>query len=282
MPALEHLQERMSSEPEWREMYENNLEQARRVAEKMPLVHVSGNPERAISFEDLILHPPHEIPTSEDTDYYSESTRSAEDTLDLRRCAYFYAGQPHPDFGNVALAFDPSCEATHTGTATPFDTGGLAGEHIDSNLPDRQPETLRAFTQASMEPLEGWRQAFRQFLSAYFLPISDYWSGRPCQPDPDDLFVRNDDWRAWTFEVRFHEGQNIFDAMKWCPNKAYSESVGRALKRLSLTAGSVSHQTIAQFQERKLDVDEISQDHCETIEKWVQSEVDIDESVSTQ
>jgi hypothetical protein len=312
MPALKHLEERINSDQEWNQMYKGNLKQARTIAEKIPLIHVTANPDRGISFEDLILHPPHEIPTSEDIDYYSELTRSAENILDLNCSAYFYAGRAHPDFGIVALAFERSCEEDHTGTATPFDTGGLAGGHIDSNLPDRHPETLRAFIQASMEQLKDWRQAFTQFLAAYFSPISDYWSenqaikqssnqatvlawachpslktlvtrpkskelrldfllsGSPCQPDPDDLFMRNDDWRAWTFEVRFHEGQNIFDAVKWCSTEGYTEFITDILEELP--PDIPFREVLIQFREREQQLDD-GQDHCETLERWIQEEV---------
>ncbi len=53
-------------------------------------------------------------------------------------------------------------------------------------------------------------------MAAYFEPLGDYWLGKPTRPDPEGLFESNTDWRAWTFEVRFSEGQSLVHHIAWC------------------------------------------------------------------
>src|SRR5262249_3094758 len=150
--------------------------------------------------------------TSADAIYYTDFTRRAEDLLGLGRSAYFYAGRAHPSFGCVAFAFGPSCEAEHAGSVTPFDTGGLVHPprfiRIRLGPSDGEAE-LVLYAQSSEIPLDRWRDVFARVLAAYFVSDIDYWQGRPMPLDPEGLYELNTDWRAWTFEVRFHEGQSI-------------------------------------------------------------------------
>jgi hypothetical protein len=57
----------------------------------------------------------------------------AETALGLPRSLYFYSGRACPEFGDVALAFEAGSEDGHTGSATPFDTGGLLAGHIKAS-----------------------------------------------------------------------------------------------------------------------------------------------------
>ena len=178
------------------------------IGQRIPLVHVSG---RERPFEITIQNHPHEIPTSEDTEYYTDLTRRAEDLLGLPRSAYFYAGRAHPAFGNVAMVFAAGCEADHTGSATPFDTGGLMhpGHPIKLRLVPADGDAERdSMGRDSEIPLDRWRDVFARVLAAYFDNAADYWLGRPKPLDPEGLYELNDDWRAWTFEVRFSEAQS--------------------------------------------------------------------------
>lgn len=230
MPILTNLSSRIRGDRGWHRTYVNNLPLAKNVAEKIFLVHVSGNPERA-PFARLISNPPFEIPISEESyGYCSDKTRRAEGMLGLGSCVYFYAGRAHPSFGTIALAFEGRCETSHTGSATPFDTGGLADEKIESNLSDKRPAILKYFTRHSAISLKLWRQVFAHFLAAYFSPLSSYWSGRPFMVDPEELFTRNIDWRAHVFEVRFHEGQKIPEAAFWCASKGQRQLLEREAK----------------------------------------------------
>ena len=210
MAVFTDLENRVTSAPFDGTAYTGQLPICRRMAERIALVHVSG---RERPFEITVENPPHEIPTSVDRDYCTELTRRAESMLGLSPSAYFYAGRAHPDFGNIALAFVPGCEADHTGSATPFDTGGLVHPRrfIKVRLnTDDEPE-LVAYGRSSEIQLDRWRDVFGQVLAAYFSSEIDYWTGRPLPRDPERLYELNKDWRAWTFEVRFYEGQSIHD-----------------------------------------------------------------------
>ena len=143
MTALNGLDDRLARNDRQNESFVRNESQARQVATDMPLVHVSG---KGVPFDELLTHPPHSIPTSSHPTYCSDATRRAERLLGMAPSAYFYAGRACPDFGDVALAFDPSSEAGHTVSAHPFDTGGLVHEkrHIKCNLngPDDEAEPV--------------------------------------------------------------------------------------------------------------------------------------------
>lgn len=231
MPALTDLDSRMESNPDWLETYLKNLPEGESIAKKVCLVHVSGNPARK-SFYRLVSTPPHEIPTSEVPDYCSDDTRECEDKGGLPRSVYFYAGRAHERFGEIALALEPEFEDGHTGSVTPFDTGGLLSRNgsIATNLPDRKDATLRAFVKASEIEFDKWRTQFARYLAAYFSPISDYWTGKPFKIDPEELFLLNTDWRAWVFEVRFHEAHTIQSTSFWCASKGQTALLRREAK----------------------------------------------------
>src|SRR6266571_993263 len=175
MPILTNLGARLRADRSWRSSYKVNLTTSRVGASKIYLVHVSGNPDRA-SFLRLLSTPPHEIPISEAVyNYCSNKTRQAEDMLGIGRSVYFFAGRAHQEFGEIALAFDPRCEDSHAGSATPFDTGGLADRKITTNLSSTSARRLRKFVKESEFPLRSWRKQFSRFLAAYFSPPSNYW-----------------------------------------------------------------------------------------------------------
>jgi hypothetical protein len=122
MTVSTDLEARVTAAPFDPLAYEHRLPDCRAIAQAISLVHVSG---REHPFHATVREVPHEIPTSVDVAYCTDDTRRAESLLGLSPSAYFYAGRAHPGFGNVALAFAPGSEAHHTGSATPFDTGGL-------------------------------------------------------------------------------------------------------------------------------------------------------------
>jgi hypothetical protein len=241
----------------------------------MPLVHVSG---RERPFDTTIQNHPHEIPTSDDPEYYSDLTRRAEDLLGVPRSAYFYAGRAHPDFGNVAMVFAAGCETGHTGSATPFDTGGLVHpkRHIKLRLVPTDGEAERIqYGQASEIPLDRWRDVFAKVLAAYFDKAADYWLHRPKPYDPEGLYELNvDDWRAWTFEVRFSETQAIDARVAWCGD----ESVMAALRRLQDAQGATLPGDPPTALDRFLQGPPALEptgtpDFCTRIERWVREEV---------
>jgi hypothetical protein len=219
MAVFTNLDDRVTRELFYQVAYDRKLPLCRAVAQRIALVHVTG---REKPFERTVESPPYEIPTSEDPGYCTDVTRQAEALLGLPPSVYFYPGRAHPAFGPVALAFAAGCEDAHTGSATPFDTGGLVHPHryIKVRLdPDGEAE-LVAYGESSEIPLNQWRDVFARVLAAYFASEIDYWTGRPLPLDPEGLYELNDDWRAWTFEVRFHEGQSIHDCAAWCADES--------------------------------------------------------------
>lgn len=250
------------------------LDESRSVARTMYLVHVSGGRR---SFELTVGVDPQEIPTSADHEYCSDETRDAEDRLGLPRSAYFYAGRAHPSFGDVAMAFSPDCEARHSGTATPFDTGGLIHPRryikIRLDSTDEEAELIR-YSQSSERPVGSWRDTFARVLAAYFETPGKYWDGHPLPYDPEGLYGLNTDWRAWTFEVRFYEGQSVLDRKAWCAKK----EVMVTLRRLQGVQGSTPPGDPPTPLDRFLDGPPVMEpkgtpDYCDRLEEWVRKQV---------
>ena len=228
MTVFADLESRVASAPFDPTAYQRRLPACRAVAERVPLVHVTG---KGRAFDTMATTSSQKIPTSVDTEYYSDQTRRAEQLLGLPPSSYFYAGRAHPSFGNVGLGFDAGCEAPHSGSATPFDTGGLMhpDRHITVRLTPDDGEAERAeYAKSSEIPLESWRDVFARVLAAYFDEPVAYWHGRPRPWDPEGLYELNSDWRAWTFEVRFYEPHSILERTAWCAD----EMVMNALRRL--------------------------------------------------
>jgi len=276
MSVFTDLETRVTEAPFDSDGYQSRMPECRRIAQRIPLVHVSG---RERPFEITVQARPHEIPTSHDTEYYSDLTRKAEDKLGLPRSAYFYAGRAHPSFGNVAMAFAADCQAAHTGSATPFDTGGLMHPRrpIRLRLVPFDGDAERAqYGKDSEIPLERWRDVFAQVLAAYFDKADDYWTGRPKPFDPEGLYELNDDWRAWTFEVRFCEEQPIEARAAWCSD----ESVMAALRRLQDEQGATPPGDPPTALDRFLQGPPALEpagtpDFCRQIEHWVREEVGV-------
>jgi hypothetical protein len=229
MAVFTDLDIRVNSAPFQKAEYDRQLPVCRKMAERIALVHVSG---REKPFSTTVESPPYAVPTSDDHDYCTDVTRQAESRLGLKPSAYFYAGRAHPAFGNVALAFAAKVEAVHTGSATPFDTGGLVHQNryikVRLNPTDSDDERV-AYGRASEIPLHQWREVFAKVLAAYFASEADYWRGKPLPHDPEGLYELNHECRAWTFEVRFSEEQSIHERAAWCADEPTMEVLRRLL-----------------------------------------------------
>jgi len=242
------------------------------VADSVPLVHV----DRAVM--SLIEHPPHEIPTSA-MGKNSDNTRRAEELLGLPPSAYFYAGRAHPKFGSTAFAFAAGCEVAHTGSASPFDTGGLLSNppHLKLRLNPNDGEAERvAFATASMLPLDQWRASFGRFLAAYFDADIDYWQKKPSRIDPERLFELNHDWRAWTFEIRFSEGQSIDARVAWCADETVMSQLRRLDDQQPATIPGDPPSRLDQFfaGPPALEPSGTSQ-FCERLEQWIRKQITV-------
>lgn len=272
MAVFTDLDNRVTSAPFEVSAYARQLPICRGIAERIALVHVSGKEK---PFEMTVENPPHEIPTSVDLGYCTDVTRRAEALLGLSPSAYFYAGRAHPAFGNVALGFIPGCEATHTGSATPFDTGGLVhpDRHIKVRLdPDGEAE-LVAYGRSCEIPLDRWRSVFAQILAAYFSSVTDYWTGRPLPYDPEGLYELNSEWRAWTFEVRFYEGQSIHDRAAWCADKQVINELRRRQRAQEKTPPGDPPTPLERFLQGPPALDpKGTPDFCQRLEQWVRDQ----------
>ncbi|HEX8493073.1 MAG TPA: hypothetical protein VF658_09550 [Pyrinomonadaceae bacterium] len=260
----------MKLDTTWYRTYKKSLKPAKAAAAQIYLIHVSGH---FIPFEQVLTTHSYHLPLSvESAGYCSQVTREAEDSHGLNRSLYFYAGRAFPGFGPIALAFDPSCEKKHRGSATPYDTGGLYKGFIKWNLPDYTPSTLSKFTKDSAIDLKKWRAKFSTFMAAYFAPLHEYWSGRPWKDDPEQMFQPANHWRAWVFEVRFEEEQSIFDAATWCARPDQANILFEEAEA-SPPLGSV-YSPLQDFMDKVPSlVPQGTPEYCEEIEAWVRREI---------
>jgi hypothetical protein len=274
MPFYTKLKSRMRQDRKWKDTYESNLPRARQVAERIPLIHVTARRDR-ISFAELFEPAVPVLPTSEHPAFCSNATREAEDNLGLGRSVYFYAGRAVSDFGDVALAFEPAVEASHTGSATAFDTGGLLGKPphcLKCTLTDEPLEKKQKFARRSTARLQCWRKFFRHQLAAYFSTPADYWDGRPAHDDPEELYApaRDNLPRAWTAEVRFSEPQPLSEVAAWCPNGIYWRKIQKLVDpRAPMAAGRPGLQKfLTTHYPLRPGGDP---DYCRVIEDWAKS-----------
>jgi hypothetical protein len=159
----------------------------------------------------------------------------------------------------VAFAFGPECEAGHTGSSTPFDSAGMVLERIRRGASAVDPVT---YVKSAEVQLERWRTECGTFLAAYFDPLSSYWTERPSRCDPDKIFQNPaNDYRAWTWEVRFEEPQSVLRAAFW---GARSEQMLQ-LQRLVGEASPADQDMLRDFSERALDK-RGSKDYCGLVE----------------
>jgi hypothetical protein len=272
MPALENLDERLRDNPQQEASFQRNLELARLIADRMPLVHVTG---KGVPFVVTLSAVPSEIPTSEDLNYCSEATRRAENLLKLSHSVYFYAGRACDQFGDVAIAYAPSIEAGHTISVTPFDTGGLIHEerYIKCYLTTTADEAaLIEFAKASEVDAGVWRSEFARFLAAYFRDPQRYWHYPPDYQDPENMFTMNTDWRAWTFEIRFAERHSITQGrLAWVANKRLMSRLRRLQRSLPKSISGVPESGLEQFFAMDSIIPMGSNSFCKELEKWIQT-----------
>lgn len=214
MPALTNLYSQVKSDPQWKNSYKRNISFSRQVSKNMPLVHVLRRARNTRLIQIFLRYSYYELETSSPT-RSSPKTLVSENFCTFPPSLYFYAGRAAPGkrYGYLALAFDKSCESKHQRTALPFDSGGLVHGYISTNLPN--DPALKKFVADSLMSRHRWRPGFARYLAAYFLSPSHYYTGRPVRPDPEELHVRNSDWRSWTFEIQMHDNQKIDECIKW-------------------------------------------------------------------
>jgi hypothetical protein len=230
MPAINDIYRLIMTDSRCKRRYKKNWAEARRVADNIALVHVMRRARNSSIIQILPQYPNCELETSSPA-RSSPRTLYSEQKWSFPPSLYFYAGRAAPGkrYGYMALAFDKNCEANHKGTASTFDSGGLAHGYISTNLSNNK--ALEQFVAASLIKLDEWRRkGFARYLAAYFSSPADYFTGRPIEPDPEELHIRpGNTWRAWTFEVRFHENQKLDGAIKWCGSRGLMDGVRQTL-----------------------------------------------------
>ncbi len=243
------------------------------VAERIHLVHVTHGRVGRPTLADLVGSG--EIPTSEESNgYCGPGTRFVEDQVGYPRSVYFYAGRACPDYGRAALAFAPPCERGRFHSATPFGTGGVVKQDLNTAFRmNLQPDDLDgrvAYCKASTlhangEP--GWRESFARWLAAHYpSDPAGYWMRAPETRDPEDLYHLNDNWQAWTWEVRFSRGLNVLEADRWAADPAYLSELRQALIQIDLAPDEVDR--LSGFMAR-LQTPTGTATFCEDLEKWV-------------
>jgi len=251
MPALSQLQERLTADPSWKTDYETSCRRGIHWAEKMPLLHTfapkASSPKT--SFLQLVVQGEKLQVSTPDP---KSNTFKAEEAFKLGRCLYFYAGRAYNREGGVTLLFHPDVEKHKEWSASPFDTGGLfcrdsstGRRWIQSNLMDDDNVIFSFIVASTIDSTSAtsWRSSMHEFSAAYFTPLENYFSERPCQNcgkgrlDPEEIFAveNGNSWRAWTWEIRFHAGLAITAAAWWCGSKQQMSKYKEGLKRLPLS-----------------------------------------------
>lgn len=265
MPVLTDLETRIKNAPFSEADYRQRLPRSQEVAKATPLIHVDGR------FEAILATPPHVLPTAE-----SLGTQSAEDALGYERSVYFFAGRACPRFGNVAIAFAPSCEANHSGSVTPFDSGGMVhpNKYIKVTLqPDDELPSRVRYGIDSTIPLTEWRAAFAKILAAYFDSDLSYWNSRPARLDPEELYDSGNTYQAWSFEVRFYQPHEIRHLVAWSGDESMMNLLRRMQDEQPVTIpGDVPTALDQVFAVPPLD-SAGSPTFCATMERWAISEV---------
>jgi len=265
MPVFTNLETRIQNAPFNEVEFSRRLPNSQVVASATPLIHVEGR------FDNIIASSLQEIPTAE-----SANSQKAEDDLGYQRSVYFFAGRACHRFGSVALAFAPDCEAKHTGSATPFDSGGLVhpNKYIQVKLePDDELPSRIEYGKASTISLTEWRKVFAQVLAAYFDSDVSYWTDRPARFDPEELYGASNSYEAWSFEVRFYEPQTIHERVAWSTD----ESMMNQLRPLQDAQPVTIPGDPPSVLDRVFEVSPLdpagSPTFCATMELWVKSEV---------
>lgn len=264
MTAFSELQTRIKTDSSWRSNYHGNWRDCQRISSSIPLIHVTC---KNGLLSDLIAASRGLLEVSARASSAGAATVRDEDAGQLQSALYFYAGRAYPVLGGLALVFSNHCERNHTGSSTPFDSGGMIRGYIHP-FSSCQEATRAAFLQASALKLAVWRRRFRLFLAAYFKRPDHYLDGKPEYPDPEGIFLdRRNEFRAWTFEVRFHEAHSLKedDVVCWYGQQRHL----RSLERRALSAPLSEHSIVKDLRARGVG----ATDYIKEVEQWVRKAI---------
>ena len=136
------------------------------------------------------------------------NTRRAEQLLGLPQALYFYVGWANPRFGDMAFLFTVDLIDDHAGTATPFDSGGLAANLVKHESSDPPAAYFRDHAIL----LNQLRTAAPAFLAKYFASPKSYLTGaRPLEDDPSGRLhhPENSPRYPWTWELQIYEDHPV-------------------------------------------------------------------------
>ena len=99
-------------------------------------------------------------------------------------------------------------------------------------------------------------------------------AGRPKPWDPEGLYELNGDWRAWTFEVRFSQGQPIDARVAWCGDESVMAVLRRLLDEQEKTPPGDPPTALDRFLEGPPALEPAgTPEFCGRMEQWVREEV---------
>jgi len=125
----------------------------------------------------------------------------------------------------------------------------------------------------SFQKIPRWRAFFAIMLGAYFPNNRNYWEGRPFRDDPDGIFREVDDWRAWTFEVRFSEPVSIENVKAWCPRpEAWDEIQQKVLRAGFPGADAVPEALVDLVSNSEILDSRGSPEYAKRVERWAQEQ----------
>lgn len=161
-----------------------------------------------------------------DGQFANDFVKGKQQACGWKPCVYFYAGQAHPKYGDVAFAYTPAYERNKTGLTAPCDTGGIYAGRCEPFHGKSGTDEVVAFLQKIQVNLADWREGFADYLYDFFGEnVHDYCMRRPPnthetarwgEPDLPARFPANhlaDDWPSWTWEVRIEERTALYDEL---------------------------------------------------------------------
>lgn len=217
MPALDLLPKLTAT---LRDQYEAARQNAEKLALRLPLVRVvlSRDPVRRVDEIADVFERGHLR-----TEHRGKGTRSIEAALGVGPFLYFHGGRTHPTYGDAVFVIADADGVE----ATPFGLGGLCCDGPGTSLHDQRScvspiaheevGTQSDFVRASTWTTD-WRANASDYLALYFATdlrtyFSESSSSKPSISDPELVYddSGNEDWRAWTIEIRARVDVNLFD-----------------------------------------------------------------------
>ena len=117
---------------------------------------------------------------------------------------YFYVMRTHKTFGYIVFLYEeiPTNAEIPPGAkgATPFDTGGL---WIGAIRPVKTKSAKRSLFTKEEVALDRWRPEFLSYIDCNYSDAKDYVAGEPPKSGINGISRRDNEARAWTWEVRY-------------------------------------------------------------------------------